>query len=85
VAEKKDVKEIIVRIIKDSSVTVDTISDSQVLIGEDGLFFDSIDVLELLVEIEKKYGIKVKDNDIVKEKFKDFNTLYQFIQENEKK
>lgn len=84
-AEKKDVKEIIVRIIKDSSVTVDTISDSQVLIGEDGLFFDSIDVLELLVEIEKKYGIKVKDNDIVKEKFKDFNTLYQFIQENEKK
>jgi len=66
-------------------VKEDSITDETVLIGEDGLFFDSIDVLELVVQIEKKYGVKVKDNDLIQEKFKDFKTFFDFINENEKK
>jgi acyl carrier protein len=48
------------------------------------LFFDSVDVLELIVELENQYGIKIKDNDIVQKKFKTFETLYEFIKENKK-
>jgi len=84
-AKKEELKELLVTIVKDSDLTVDKINDDTVLIGEDGLFFDSIDVLELIVQIEKLYGIKIKDNDLIQEKFKDFNTLFQFIVENEKK
>jgi len=84
-AEKIDLKKMIVNIIKDNDITVDTIDDNTTLIGEDGLFFDSIDVLELIVEIEKKYGIKIKDNDVIQDRFKTFQSFYHFVVENEKK
>jgi acyl carrier protein len=84
-ADRKDLIKTILDIINDSEVKEDSITDETVLIGEDGLFFDSIDVLELVVQIEKKYGVKVKDNDLIQEKFKDFKTFFDFINENEKK
>ncbi|OHD10722.1 MAG: hypothetical protein A2086_11590 [Spirochaetes bacterium GWD1_27_9] len=84
-ANSDDLKKIIVDIVKDSDVTINTINDDTILIGEDGLFFDSIDVLELIVEIEKKYGIKIKDNHIINEKFNTFKSLDEFITENAKK
>ena len=76
-------KEIIVTIVNDPDTTADKINDDTVLIGEDGLFFDSIDVLELVVQIEKHFGIKVTDNEI-RAKFKTFKTVLDFIGENAK-
>ena len=84
-ADKTELKQLIIAIIKDSDLKPDDIGDETAIIGQDGLFFDSIDVLELIVEIEKRYGIKIKDNDIILEKFKTFSTFHQFINENEKK
>ncbi|MCK4797814.1 MAG: acyl carrier protein, partial [Spirochaetes bacterium] len=60
------------------------VNDDTVLIGEDGIFFDSVDVLELVVELENKYGIKIQDNDIIRQKLKTFQTLFQLIEENGK-
>jgi acyl carrier protein len=84
-ADKTELRQLIIDIIKDSDLKINEISDDTSLIGQEGLFFDSIDVLELIVEIEKKYGIKIKDNDIIQEKFKTFQTFHQFVNENEKK
>lgn len=84
-AEKAALKDIIVKIIDDSDLTPDSITDDTKLIGEDGLFFDSIDVLELIVELEKTFGIKIKDNDIVEQKFTTFETFFNFVDSNEKK
>ena len=81
---KDDVKHFIVNILKDDDVTADKIDDSTVLIGENGMFFDSVDVLELIVELENVYGIKVSDRELIQEKFRDFNSLYEFIKENKK-
>jgi acyl carrier protein len=81
---KDEVKQFIVNILKDDDVTADKISDESVLIGENGIFFDSVDVLELIVELENIYGIKVSDRELIQEKFKDFNSLYEFIIENKK-
>jgi acyl carrier protein len=81
---KDEVKQFIVNILKDDDVTADKISDDSVLIGENGIFFDSVDVLELIVELENIYGIKVSDRELIQEKFKDFNSLYEFIIENKK-
>ena len=83
--DKKELKELLIGIVNDKTLTIDSIQDDTNLIGENGLFFDSIDVLELVVHIEKRYGIKIKDNDIIQEKFKTFSTFYNFITENEKK
>jgi acyl carrier protein len=81
---KDEVKQFIVNILKDDDVTADKISDDSVLIGENGIFFDSVDVLELIVELENIYGIKVSDRELIQEKFKDFKSLYEFIIENKK-
>jgi acyl carrier protein len=84
VVEKDEVKKLLLDIVKDDDINIEDLQDDSVLVGEEGIFFDSVDVLELIVELENKYGIKIKDNDIVEEKLKTFNTLYQFINENKK-
>lgn len=83
--DKKDLKKLLIEITNDKNLKEDSITDDTKLIGEDGLFFDSIDVLELIVQLEKKYGIKIKDNDIIQEKFKTFGSFFNFVVENEKK
>ena len=80
--DKLEIKEFIIKTIKDDDITVDDINDDTILVGEDGIFFDSVDVLELIVELENKYGIKIQDNDLIKEKLKTFGSFYEFIQEN---
>lgn len=79
---KEEVKKIIFSVLKDNELEFDDITDDTPLVGENGIFYDSIDVLELIVELENKFKIKVKDNDIIREKFKTFGTFYQFVIEN---
>ena len=54
------------------------------LFGE-GLGLDSIDALELIVMMEKVYGIRVKDPSAGKEIFKSVNTMAAFIEANRTK
>lgn len=82
--DKLQVKEFLIGAIKDDDITTDDINDDTILIGEDGIFFDSVDVLELIVELENKYGIKIKDNDLIRDKLRTFSSFYQFIQENKR-
>lgn len=58
------------------------IDDNDMLI-EGGLGLDSIETLELVVSIEKKYGLKFKDypNEVIKEKMVSLNALSAFIYE----
>ncbi len=50
-----------------------------------GLGLDSIDALELIVLIEKNYGIKLKDPAIGKDIFKSINVLADYISDNRTK
>ena len=82
--DKDELKKVILTVAK-SDDDISSITDDTVLIGEDGLFFDSIDVLELIVEIEKKFGIKIKDKDLNQNKLDSFKIFYDFVNENAKK
>ena len=81
---KNEVKQFIVDVLKDDDISIDSIKDDSLLIGENGIFFDSVDVLELIVELENRYKIKITDKELIQEKFKDFSSLYEFIKENRK-
>lgn len=50
-----------------------------------GLGLDSIDALELIVLMEKKYGIKLKDPQKGKDVFKSVNVMADFITKNRTK
>ena len=51
----------------------------------DGLGLDSIDALELIVLMEKNYGIKLKDPAQGRDIFKSVEVLAKYIQENRTK
>ena len=42
-------------------VPTDQIGDEQPLFGPGGLGFDSVDALQLVVALDKKYGLKIPD------------------------
>ena len=61
------------------------INDEAPLFGPDGLGLDSIDALELIVLMEKNYGIKLKDPSQGKEIFKSVAVMADYISKNRTK
>ncbi len=47
---------------------------------EAGLGIDSIDMLELIVELDKKYGFKVKNNEAGRQILRDVKTISEAIE-----
>lgn len=64
-------------------VKKEAIKDDAPLFGE-GLGLDSIDALELIVLLEKNYGIKVANPAEGKKIFQSVRTLAKYIQDNKK-
>ncbi|PLX06925.1 MAG: acyl carrier protein [Marinilabiliales bacterium] len=59
------------------------INAKEPLFGE-GLGLDSIDALELIVLLEKEYGIKIQNPKDGQKVFFSIETMAEFIQENQK-
>ena len=80
----EELKKEIIEALNLEDTTPEDIDANAPLFGS-GLGLDSIDALELIVLIEKKYGIKLKDPSKSKEVFKSVNVMAQFIAENRTK
>ena len=65
-------------------MTCDDIDNDAPLFGE-GLGLDSIDALELIVLLEKEYGIKLNDPAQGKEIFRSVNVMAQYVSEHRTK
>ena len=65
-------------------VTAEEIADDEILFGE-GLGLDSLDAVEIVVILQKTWGIEIKDMEQGKEIFYSIDTLAKYIQENAKK
>lgn len=55
------------------------------LFGDDGLSLDSIDALELIVLMEKQYGIRLANASEAKPIFKSIATMADYVSKNRKK
>ena len=53
--------------------------DNTPLFSEDGLGFDSVDALELVVMVENSYGITIGDKDEAKSIFASVSSLADYI------
>ncbi|MBN2224242.1 MAG: acyl carrier protein [Deltaproteobacteria bacterium] len=71
-------KKLIVESLGIEDVTPDDIKDDDPLFG-DGLGLDSIDALELVVALEKEFGIVIADEEVGKKIFVSINTLADFV------
>ena len=79
-----ELKNEIIKVLNLEGVKPEDISDDGLLFG-DGLGLDSIDALELIVLLEKNYGIKLKDPAQGKDIFKSVSTMAEYVQANRTK
>jgi acyl carrier protein len=60
-------------------VTKEEIRDDLPLFGPDGLGLDSIDALELVVGLEKSFGVKVPNSDTARRALATVNSLHDYV------
>lgn len=77
-------KEQIIEVLNLEDLTVADIDAEAPLFGE-GLGLDSIDALELIVLLEREYGIKLSNPTEGKEIFKSVASIADFVSKNRKK
>lgn len=78
-------KKEIIEVLNLEDVQPDDIDANAPLFGEEGLGLDSIDALELIVLMEKNYGIKLQDPNQGKEIFKSVAVMADYISKNRTK
>jgi acyl carrier protein len=66
-------------------MTPTDIDEQAPLFGEEGLGLDSIDVLELIVLLDRTYGIKIEDPKLGKEIFTSVRTMADYVAANRTK
>lgn len=66
-------------------MTPETIDDNAPLFGDEGLGLDSIDVLELIVLLERNYGIRLASPAEGKQVFQSVAVMADYIQKNRTK
>jgi len=77
-------KKEIIQVLNLEEVKPEDIDSDMALFG-DGLGLDSIDVLELIVLLQKEYGIKIKDPKEGRRIFTSVRTMAEYILENQNK
>lgn len=77
-------KQQIIKVLNLEEITPDDIDASAPLFGE-GLGLDSIDALELIVLLEKYYGIRLSSPAEGKEIFKSVDSIARYVQQNRTK
>jgi len=75
---KSEIKQAIVRSLR-LPITAEEIGDSTPLFA-DGLGLDSIDVLELVLEIERSFGVAITDEETGMRVLRSVDTIAEFIE-----
>ncbi|MEI6715491.1 MAG: phosphopantetheine-binding protein [Verrucomicrobiota bacterium] len=76
-------KSLIIGTLNLEGVTPEEITDNEPLIGS-GISLDSIDVLELVIKLEKEFGIKISSSEESREALASVQHLANFIRQHAK-
>jgi acyl carrier protein len=66
-------------------LSVEEFDENAPLFGDDGIGLDSIDALEIIVLLEKKYGIRLANAAEGKTIFKNVAAIAEYVEKNRKK
>ncbi len=62
-------------------VSASEITDDLPLFGPEGLGLDSVDALQLVVALDKNYGVKIPDPATAREVLRSINTIAQAVRQ----
>ena len=82
-ALRAEIKQAIVRSLR-LPIRPDEIGDTAELFGPEGLGLDSIDVLELVLELERALGVTISDEETGKKVLRTVETIASFVEANRK-
>ena len=80
-----DLKQQIKEALNLEELSLEEFDESAPLFGDEGIGLDSIDVLEIIVLLEKNYGIRLASPKEGKAIFKSIKTIAEYVQANRKK
>jgi acyl carrier protein len=80
---RKFLKELLVENLSLEDIRPEDIGDDEILFGE-GLGLDSLDAVEIVVLLQRNFGLEVKDMKQGREIFYSVDTLARYIYENKK-
>jgi acyl carrier protein len=64
-------------------ISAEEIGDDQPLFGPNSLGLDSVDALQLVVALDKNYGLKLSDTEVARKVMQTVNTLAEAIQKHQ--
>lgn len=79
-----DLKILIIKSLNLEDITPEDIRDEMPLFGEDGLGLDSVDSIELVLSVEREYGVKIVKSEHYQDIFKSISSLLEYINDNKK-
>ena len=78
---RRELKELVVVNLALENITPEEIGDDEILFGE-GLGLDSLDAVEIVVLIQRNYGLEIIDEEQAREIFQSIDTLARWVHEN---
>lgn len=81
--DKNEFKQLLIDRLNLEDLEIEDIEDDMALFGDEGLGLDSVDSIELVLLVEKEYGVKIQDPKEYDKIFVNIQSLYEYI--NEKK
>lgn len=77
---KREIKELIIESLKIPDITADEIKDSASLFEENNaLQIDSVDALEIVMALQRKYGVHIDDQNLGRFIIKSVDTIAEFV------
>ena len=79
---KQEIKQLIMDGLSITDVSPDEIDDAAPIMANNVLELDSVDALEMVVTLQRKYGVRIDDQNLARNVLYSINTMAEFVENN---